>query len=508
MKYLRIIILVILFITNKSLSIAQSNLKYKIEIDESKGTYKLVNSENGKALFKGCIKIDSLKISSGDVVIDYFIIINQSNFSLFQTNTGITLWEEKIKDANHCYDYTELKEKEKGILLVYSESGRRSVLLNKQAIIYPGDKNLYKNDIIPREDFLNYLVVEGFNEQREYKEGIIDLSGKEILPMQYDKISEYDNKNRLFIVKKDKAYGTVDMANKIIMPMQYSFLTVGDGYYIAKKDDRAGVITPTDTILSFYFSINDGYNHKPYYKNGMFNLEFEYEPIAIDTSYKTLNSIRQYLKSYKSVDYYSKFVKVYENTTFSDEDAKTYYINNETKQITIPHDYFSGTDENPFLFKGGVGLAKDGKWGMLNIETGKVMIPFEYDIPYKENVAGSNLRYKSTAFGVKWITRDRHSIADTTVFLVLKKNGHYGVTDLQGKEMVPFIYESISTSKECKDRNFIRVKKDGLYGLIDEMTFKEKLPCAYEEMMDCKKAKRYRTDANMIEINPDGSIRQ
>lgn len=227
------------------------------------------------------------------------------------------------------------------------------------------------------------------------------------------------------------------------------------------KSEWAGVITPTEIILPFYFRLNTGYAHKPYIDKGVFNLLLERQDIAIDTSKATLKKINDYLKTYKTPDYYSKYSEHIGESKFSDDDVEQHYFNTETKEITISSDYKFGVNQNIFLFKGDVSVAKNGKWGMLNVETGKVMIPFEYDIPYLVGISPDGFRYKENTFGITWIQKDRNSIEDTTVFLVVKKQGHYGVIDLTGKVLIPFIYTEIYTSQDCKAEILLQLKKMG-----------------------------------------------
>jgi len=47
----------------------------------------------------------------------------------------------------------------------------------------------------------------------------------------------------------------------------------------------------------------------------------------------------------------------------------------------------------------------------------------------------------------------------------------------------------------------IKVKKDGLYGLLDKNTFAEKVPCEYEHILDSRWAKKFMSDKDSIELN-------
>jgi hypothetical protein len=98
---------------------------------------------------------------------------------------------------------------------------------------------------------------------------------------------------------------------------------------------------------------------------------------------------------------------------------------------------------------------KNGRWGLLNLETGKIAIPFEYDT--KE---------------VEFMT---NSIQD---YFLLKKNGKMGMVDITGKILIPFNYDEVNES----DNGLVIVKNMGLYGLVDANTGKEILPIEYSNM--------------------------
>jgi hypothetical protein len=64
--------------------------------------------------------------------------------------------------------------------------------------------------------------------------------------------------------------------------------------------------------------------------------------------------------------------------------------------------------------------------------------------------------------------------------LIMKKGGKFGLVDLKGKVLVPFIYESINSTEKCSKNDLIMVQQNGLYGLLDKNTFEMKIPCEYE----------------------------
>lgn len=118
-------------------------------------------------------------------------------------------------------------------------------------------------------------------------------------------------------------------------------------------------------------------------------------------------------------------------------------------------DAFSINDNTYFLEKGVVVAEKSGRWGLLNLKTGTIAIPFEYD--------------------TKDIEFMKDSIQD---YFLLKKNGKMGMVDITGKILIPFNYDEVNKS----DKGFVIVKNMGLYGLVDVNTGKEILPIEYSSI--------------------------
>jgi|GEM_PF-4002986 len=131
----------------------------------------------------------------------------------------------------------------------------------------------------------------------------------------------------------------------------------------------------------------------------------------------------------------TKYTTVYQAREFADEEIVAHIINNDTKQITVPSSYIIGTQHVPNLLSGGVGVIKESKLGMINCETGEIMIPLEYDPVYLKDILPGS-RYLHNAFRLNWFARDRKDITDDPILLILKKNLKFGISDVRGNVQV------------------------------------------------------------------------
>jgi hypothetical protein len=334
---------------------------------------------------------------------------------LYHVPTKTTLWKKNVKNPADCYEiYKEVKTDKKRIVF-FTEQGRRCFLLSSSGILFPQNLDTIIDDISDIENTSLYLDVWTRIGEDDHVISVIDWEGKEIIKPGDFHFIEFDSVYETFIVSKEKRYGGIDLSGNINIPCEYTFLTSVDGFYVAEKNNLFGIITPTKTILPFQFTKGSVYVNKKSYKDGVFYLDFENEPINIDTSASSLKKVNDFLLAYKTAAYYSdKYTTVYADREFADEEIVAHIVNNETKEITVPSTYTIGIEHAPHLLNGGVGVIKDGKLGVINIETGEFMIPLEYEPVYLKDISPGQ-RYLDNAFRLRWFNRDRHDISDDTV---------------------------------------------------------------------------------------------
>lgn len=138
---------------------------------------------------------------------DHFRGLISGNFGHILDNKGKIIFNKNLE-----YDIKS-EYFDKDSLLVYEKtidgnSLKGIVKIDNTIIIEPKYDNI---DLLENEDFL--LA------EKDQKFGLIDKSGKEIIPLIYDKIKAI-SENLILVKQKDK-WGFIDKLNKIIIPLEY-----------------------------------------------------------------------------------------------------------------------------------------------------------------------------------------------------------------------------------------------------------------------------------------------
>ena len=122
-----------------------------------------------------------------------------------------------------------------------------------------------------------------------------------------------------------------------------------------------------------------------------------------------------------------------------------------------------------------IGLGNNSKYGLINIKN-ENLLPFEYNVISKASDTNNYCRIiKDNKIGL--INGDNSELLIPMEYeslyyidemyignelIVAEKNGKTGILDMDNKEVVPFIYDSIQLIGNC-----FEVYKDGLAGLLD-----------------------------------------
>ncbi len=147
---------------------------------------------------------------------------------------------------------------------------------------------------------------------------------------------------------------------------------------------------------------------------------------------------------------------------------------------------------------------KDNKWGVIDSEGNEVIAPsYEemvtipnskndvflcvYDVDYNTGeyktkaLNGNNEEILTQYEKIEAISNqdENNNIWYESNMLKAKKDGKYGLVDLNGKELTNFEYEEITIIPGLKET--VKVKKDGKYGILDNQG-KEILPVQYTDI--------------------------
>ena len=259
--------------------------------------------------------------------------------------------------------------------------------------------------------------------------GVIDKSGRQIIPCKYLSIGiNYNGSEELFVVKElneqgEVKYGIVDNNEKVLLPSKYDEIgKISEGVVTVKKDNKYT-----------YWSVFGG-----------FIWSFEYEKVS-----EFSNGIACVKQNGKYM-YINKFEKkvlpqVYDDASlFSDlglavvKGNGKYGCINRDGIYVIPAEY-----DYIFSFEEGFAVAKKNqKFGVINIK-GDIIVPFEFD--------AINLNTKE---GLSCVL----------------KNKKYGFADNNGKIVIPCIYDYAENFKDGLAK-VIKGKRTGIIDRFGNSTF-------------------------------------
>ena len=290
---------------------------------------------------------------------------------------------------------------------------------------YKNNKEIIKSNY---EDIQYDIANKKLILQKNQKQGLADLNGKIIIPIEYDNIivagscinaqkngevilfkpdgakiqnnnliSMFQTENEKFIicVNNEEKYGIIDNNENQIIENKYFFLSyLWEDYFIAKNENYFGIINSSnEIILNFEYdslqkveqtNIIEGLkNNKKIYLNKNLKQIKEFEDIKrkMDNNYLKLYSITQ-----KELMYLDKDGNIIENIDYlntklfaKEENGKWGFINKAGEFIVnAKFDYV--TEFNKYGF---AGIMKDEKWGVID-EAGTVIEEPKYKFDDEE----------------------------------------------------------------------------------------------------------------------------
>lgn len=322
---------------------------------------------------------------------------------------------------------------------------------------------------------------------KDGKYGLINFSGEEILPCEYEEITALKSVKSNILVKKDGKLGLVNEKGQSIINTEYkNILTLKEGYkneyIIVDENNKYGLISTVGNIL-----IEPKYDNIKYLNSAnMFAVKENknWKVINTDDSSIVLDEKYDDIIEAKS-----------ENIIVKNNDK--YGIVSANNEVKIKPQY----EDLRFAFSIYYIAKKDGKYGVINLENEEI-IAFEYkDIQYIENggfiiadktdtetvIFDNNLGKKlsgiiseiNTEIGyIKLYTDSEYKyynfkleeknvsdlLTSNTLFLS-KKDGKYGYVDKAGNVIVEYNYDDATEENSC---GFAAIKKDGVWGSINK----------------------------------------
>ena len=301
------------------------------------------------------------------------------------------------------------------------------------------------------------------------KYGLIDNTGKLVVPCIYERIDSFDIKTfkgELTAAKKDGRWGFIDKKGKVVIPFEYEDQvysivgdTICDDKMRVKKNGKWGIINMNgqmeipckyDSIGDFnyglapakigykYVYINmqgkivlaGDYDKAEAFKNGVAKVTKRDSTYMINTKGEKVNVNVNQTEFHDGLCVVAKFVK---------EELRFYYgYANEKMKLVIPYDFDEAYD-----FENGMALVKLGeKWGYIDTN-GNWIIYREFDEEFRFSSAG----VAKVLWNGKWglLTKDGDYVlpceydslycCDEVKRVFTVKNGYMNVWDLEGNKI-------------------------------------------------------------------------
>ena len=261
-------------------------------------------------------------------------------------------------------------------------------------VIAPSYKEMIKVPNSKKDVFLCTYDVN--TETGEYKTKALNSKNEEIHTeyAQIEALENIDKNNNLWYeddilkVEKDKKYGLIDLSGKEILPCEYSNITVVTGVKNSiktEKDGKYGLVTPEGKVV-LEPTCSDIQSLGETYKEGYIIANAENKYGVID-----------YLGKSLLANNYEKIEQIYGKDTFVvTEETKQKLVNTEGEVLLS-----SGYDTIKQILSGttqGVVFVKDGKCGVMNLQ-GEAIIANEYD-NLKEAADGTFIAKKDDKYGI------------------------------------------------------------------------------------------------------------
>ena len=321
--------------------------------------------------------------------------------------------------------------------------------------------------------------------QKDGKYGLIDIDGKEILSLDYEKIETLKGLENSILVTKNGKIGLVNKSGATIINAEYSKIQKFDedytkGYITINQENKYGLVSYAgSTILeNKYEKI-----HAIYGENNFVISENGKQVVINSKGEKVLT------------DGFDKIKQINSDGVVFVKDKKYGFMDFE-KKVLIKPEYQDLKELNAGVLK----AKKDNKYGIIDLEN-KEKLKFKYSDLYYEQSAGfyvaedekynsdildTDLNVKLSGiiseinkesgymklkiddeykyYNFKFEEKAVKDVLNANNLFVSKKDGKYGFIDKDGNVVVDYIYDE---AQEQNKYGFAAVKKDNLWGAID-----------------------------------------
>lgn len=307
--------------------------------------------------------------------------------------------------------------------------------------------------------------------------GLIDITGKTILPLKYDRMI-YHSSKQLYQFAKGNKRGFYDIQTKLLVEPTYNRISfIENEYLIVQQGTKKGVLTRKGELIVpiEYTSIKVRFVRDSQLR---FEANKHHKTTWLDKNGQLLFS-PDYTKVEK-LDYHTRkdLYKVYK--------GKTQGIITGSGQVLVPVQYdFVYTLNDLFV------VSKDNKLGLYNtqgkqvqaveyekfksshIRDSKLIIAFKNGFQYLIDHSGQlilpnafkEVRYIHNTLGILHPAPTNA----TAALALVDETGNCGVFDeKQLRLIIPLSYEQILQKFETTDHSYFVLRKDGKHGIVNE----------------------------------------
>lgn len=325
--------------------------------------------------------------------------------------------------------------------------------------------------------------------QKNGKYGLINLSGKEVLPCEYDNITSLEDVDGAIKITKDGKVGIADDKGQILIPTEYSDVKrlgkeKSQGFIVQNEEGKYGIVDISNkSVLNIkydsvsnvyqgdYYVVTEEGKQKVVKKDGTEILNGDYDEIV----YILKNPENGVI--YKKKNKYGLMKldgTIAINPTYDDlKEAKTGTLiaSNNGKYGIID---LSNTTKLNFKYqsltyneKADIYVGENEQFdneildNNYNVKLTGILIDLDDEKGYIEIRQNDEYKY----YNFKFEEEKQSDVFTNNTLFVSKKDGKYGFVDKDGNVVVDYIYDDATNQN---DFGYAGIKKDGKWGSIDK----------------------------------------
>lgn len=464
----------------------------------------------------------------------YSSIEAQGDYFLAKYNRKTALYDQYGRQILPC-EYLNIYQRENG--LIFAESTSTWFLLFDDKIEKLCDRNPHDKITIQDEGIrlkitiehpynsreTGYVLTDGMNTIPFIYQSIINCTDGEyiivcrnrlygiyskdlklIIPIDYKSITPIENSQKCVAVKQDGVICFINLANAKQMNLPYEQLRFDGGNFIVSQQGKEGVVDANNKVI-----VPIVYQRCTAIANNYFKVKTIRDNAAEDYGLYDCHGKQILQSQFNRIDYIDDDLFILKK-----DDGKSALYNADCDRYVFGEKGFDGIEayNNHTLFR----LYEDNKYALANLD-GIILTPFKYDymnFSYSGNIkvkVGESVGtlsyngqeiyddeitlrdgYIATSFFSKWNVMHDGKECLPRIYDAIKlfvdnwvevgQNGLWGISDLNGKSVLPIEYTSITLYEE---QGYIVVSKknegysfQNIYGILN-MNLETVLPIAY-----------------------------